>query len=109
MRDPGDQAARAQDPESRVDESDDQRHHAEGDVEREPDETREDDEQQDETEDDDAAAQAVPPDLLLEGHRAGVSETCGTAMSPAAEKNSFAPKPSGFATSTHGMLWIAVL
>ena len=53
--------------------------------------------------------QAVPPDLLLERHGAGVSETCGTAVSPPAEKNSFAPNPSGLATSTHGMLWIAVL
>ena len=36
-------------------------------------------------------------------------QTCGTAVSPPAEKNSFAWNPSGFATSTHGMLWIAVL
>ena len=31
------------------------------------------------------------------------------AVSPAAEKNSRSRKPSGRATSTHGMLWIAVL
>ena len=36
------------------------------------------------------AAQAVPPDLLLQRHVAGVNETCGTAVSPSAEKNSFA-------------------
>ena len=48
-------------------------------------------------------------DLLLERHVAGANDTCGTAVSPSAEKNSFSRKPSGLATSTHGMLWIAVL
>ncbi len=108
VRDPRDQAARADDPEHGVDERDDQRDDAERDVERESHETREHDEEKDEADDDDARAQAVPPDLLLERHGAGASETCGTAVSPSAEKNSFARKPSGFATSTHGMLWIAV-
>ena len=108
VRDPRDQAARPDDPEHCVEERDDERDDAERDVERESHETREHDEEKDEADDDDAAAQPVPPDLLLERHGAGTNETCGTAVSPSAEKNSFAPKPSGFATSTHGMLWIAV-
>ena len=42
-------------------------------------------------------------------HEDGASETCGTDVSPSAEKNSFSRNPSGRATSTHGMLWIPVL
>ncbi len=109
VRDRGDHAPRAEHPEHRVAEREDERDDAERDVEREPDEAGEEDEQEDESEHDDAAAQAVPPDLLLQRHGGGANETCGGSVSPAAEKNSFSRKPSGFATSTHGMLWIAVL
>ena len=109
MGDSGDQAPRAERGEDRVDGSNHERDDAERDVQREPDEPGEHEQEQDEADDDDAAPQAVAADLLLECHVAGVNDTCGAAVSPSAEKNSFSRKPSGRATSTQGRLWMPVL
>ena len=95
--------------EDRVQAGAEERDHAEPQVERRADEPRHDAEQHDEADDDDAAPQAVPADLLLERHVAGVNETWGGAVSPSAEKNSFSRKPSGLATTTHGRLWMPLL
>ena len=104
-----DDASMAEESEHAVDRGADQRNDAERQVEDRADEAGEEEEEEDEPDNDDSAAEAVAPNLLLEGHVAGVSETCGGAMSPSAEKNSFSPNPSGRATRTQGMLWIAVL
>ncbi len=97
------------DPEHGVRECQRERDDSERDVESEADEAGDDQEQENEAEDSDAASQTVPPDLLLQRHGSGANETCGASVSPAAEKNSFSRKPRGLATSTQGMLWIAVL
>ena len=95
--------------EDRVQARAEERDDAQPEVEDRPDEAADDPEQQREPENDDRAPQAVAADLLLERHVAGVNDTCGTSVSPLAEKNSLARKPSGFATRTQGMLWIPVL
>ena len=90
----------------------DEREHADGDVEHEPDEPREHEQQEHEPEDDDRAPQPVRADLLLERHAAGAgpgNDTSGPTVSPWAEKNSRSRKPSGFARSSHGKLCTAVL
>ena len=104
-----DHPARGDHREDRVQAGSEERDDAEPQVERRADEPGDDSEQQDEADDDDAAPQAVPADLLLKRHVAGVNETCGSAVSPSAEKYSFSPKPSGRATSTHGRLWMPLL
>ena len=95
MGDAGDQAPRAERCEHRVDCSHHERDDAQRDVQCKSDEPGEYEQQQDETGDDDPAPQAVPANLLLERHVAGVNDTCGTAVSPSAEKNSFSRTPSG--------------
>ena len=79
-------------------------HATDREVEHGAEEPGDDAEQYDDADDDDAAAEAVPPDLLLERHAAGVKETCGVAVSPSAEKNSLSWNPSRRATSTQGRL-----
>ena len=102
-------AARADEREDPVRRRAHERDDAERDVERESDQPGEDEQQQHEPEDDDRAAQAVRSNLLLKSHGVVPNETCGGDVSPRAEKNSRAWKPSGVATSSQGKLWIPVL
>ena len=88
--DPGDHAPRAEDREDRVDAARPTSATTPSETSStSPTSPASTSEQQDEADDDDAAAQAVRADLLLERHVAGVNDTCGGAVSPSAEKNSF--------------------
>ena len=104
-----DHAPRADEREHAVERCSDECDDAEREVEEQPDEAAEHPEEQGEPEDDDETAEPVGADLLLKGHGSVASETCGTAVSPSAEKNSRSRNPKGFAMRIQGMLCTAVL